>query len=452
MRTSHQFTLVVVVSLLVAVVVLSLGREKHAAMLAGEGRHKEAVALLERRLADTPHDPDLLAALGRSYAALGEVHRAIDAFDAYLVVRPDDLAARKRQAELLLQSGLIDRYLDALARVVAAQPSRSRVIRLIELFRLHGRVEDEMATLQAYAGGAMLEPPQLERLGAILAERGNWREARQSLELADQKAPPDASAGRLLLLEVLIQSNEVDRAYERAQAWMTAWQSPFLSGKLILRMAQSGLIVPASRLALKYTDMIPDDTFEVVGLLARKGHQDLAHQMLARWADRTTAPTGRQLRAFVQASALVGDVSGPLVKLVQLVRSGSDPATQGRMAEELANTFGTPALTAIRPLLSNEALLTRPLFAAELSLFEGNREMARWFLSQIEPAQLSPEGSAGWLALLHRVETNADVFKRLAVLWNDGRLPAELVPHFADEAVKLGQVSTHDLIWNSVRQ
>src|ERR1700738_212869 len=127
--------------------------------------------------------------------------------------------------------------------------------------------------------------------------------------------------------------------------------------------------------------------------------------MLVRWADRTTKPTGRQLRAFVRAAALVGDVSGPLVKLVQLVHSGSDPATQGRMAEELANTFGKAALVAIRSLLSNEVLLTRPLFAAELSLFEGNREMARWFLSQIEPAQLSPEGSAGWLAPLCSVAT-----------------------------------------------
>jgi tetratricopeptide (TPR) repeat protein len=452
MRTAHQFTLVVIVSLLVAAVVLSLGREEHAAMLAGEGRHQEAIALLERRLADAPRDPELLAALGRSYAALGDVRRAIDAFDAYLVVRPDDMAARERQAELLLQSGLIDRYLDALTRVVAAQPSPARVTRLIELFRLHGRVEDEIATLQAYAGGAMLETPQLERLGAILAERGDWRAARQALELADQKAPPDASAGRLLLLEVLIQTNEVDRAYQRAQAWMMAWRSPFLSGKLILRMAQSGLTVPASRLALEHTDMMPDDTFEIVGLLAQKGYQDLAHQMLARWADRTTKPTGRQLRAFVQASALVGDVGGPLAKLVQLVHSGSDPATQGRMAEELANTFGKTALVAIRPLLSNEVLLTRPLFAAELSLFEGNREMARWFLNRTEPAQLPPGQWSDWLALLHRVETDADVFKRLAVLWNDGRLPAELVPHFADQAGKLGQAGTHDLIWRSVRQ
>src|SRR4051794_5139771 len=118
MRTAHQFILVVTVSLLVAAVVLSPGREEHAAMLAGEGRHKEAIALLEDRLADAPRDPDLLAALGRSYAALGDVHRAIDSFDAYLAVRPDDLAAREREAELLLQSGLIDRYFDALARAV----------------------------------------------------------------------------------------------------------------------------------------------------------------------------------------------------------------------------------------------------------------------------------------------------------------------------------------------
>jgi tetratricopeptide (TPR) repeat protein len=452
MRPAHQFIAVVVVSLVVAAIVLSLGREENSAVLAGEGQHKEAIALLERRLADAPHDPDLLAALGRSYAALGEVDRAIDAFDAYLLVRPDDLAARERQADLLLQSGMIDRYLDALARAVAAQPSPSRVTRLIELFRLHGRVDDEVATLQTYAGTAMLETAQLERLGALLAERGQWRAARDALELADRKAPPDASAGRLLLLEVLIQSNAVDEVYQRTQAWMTAWRSPFLCGKLILRMAYSGLTGAASRLAVDCTDMMPEDAFDIVGLLANKGHLDIAHQMLVRWADRTGNPTEKQIRAFVQVSARVGDVGGPLVKLMQLVRSGAEPATQGRMAEELANAFGLPALVAIRPLLSNKVLLARPLFAAELSLSEGNGEMARWFLNRIDPAQLSAERLTDWLALLHRVETDADVFQRLAVLWDRGRLPAQLAPYLADEAVKMGQVRTHDLIWSSVRR
>jgi hypothetical protein len=190
----------------------------------------------------------------------------------------------------------------------------------------------------------------------------------------------------------------------------------------------------------------------MAGLLARKGRQELAHQMLAQWADRTISPTSEQLRAFVHASVLVGDAQVPLLKLAQLMRSGADPATQAKLAEELANAFGKAALVSIRPLLSNEALLTRPLFAAELSLFEGNREMARWFLNQAEPARLSPAQRMTWLALLRRVETDADVFERLAALWNDGRLPAELLPLFADEALKLGQVRMHGLIWNSIRQ
>ena len=421
-------------------------------MLAGEGRHKEAIALLERRLAGAPHDPDLLAALGRSYAALGEVPQAIDAFDAYLAVRPDDLAAREREAELLLQSGLIDRYLDALARVVAEQPSPARVTRLIELYRLHGRVEDEISTLQAYAGSGILEGPQLERLGALLAERGDWRGARQWLELADQKAAPDASAGRLLLLEVLIQSNEVDQIDERAQAWMTAWRSAFLSGRLILRVAQSGHVGAASGLALKYTDMMPDEALDIVGLLVSKGRQDLARQILVRWAGRTTKTDGTQLHAFVQASALIGDVSVPLGKFLQLMRSGSDAASEGQLAEELVNAFGSPALAAIRPLLSNEVLQTRPLFAANLSLSEGNREVARWYLNRIDPTLLPPKQLMSWLALAHRAKLDPDVFRRLAMLRNDGRLPAEIAPLLADEAAKLGQVTTDDLIWNSVRR
>ena len=83
------------------------------------------------------------------------------------------------------------------------------------------------------------------------------------------------------------------------------------------------------------------------------------------------------------------------------------------------------------------------------------RAIGRWhagFWIEFEPERLSPEETTNWLALLHRVETDADVFKRLTALWNDRRLPLELVPYLADEAVKLGHARTHDLIWNSVRQ
>jgi tetratricopeptide (TPR) repeat protein len=452
MTTAKQFILLVIVSLFIAAVVLSPRREEHAAMLAGEGRHTEAIVLLERQLAAAPHDPDVLAALGRSHAALGEVPQAIDAFEEYLAVRPQDAAAREREAELFLQSGSIDRYLDTLKRAVAEQPSPARVTRLAELYRLHGRVEDEISTLEAYAVKGILEVSQLERLGALLAERGDWREARRWLELADESAPADASTGRLLLLEVLIQLNDVDQIDERAQAWMAAWRSPFLSGKIILRVAYSGQTVAASKLALEYTDMMPDDALGMVGFLVGKGRQDLVRLMLVRWAGRTNKITGPELHAFVQAAAVVGDAGAPLSKLVRLARSGSDAATEGQLAEEVVNAFGSPALAAIKPLLTNEVLLTRPLFAAELSESDGNREMARWYLNRVDPAQLPPERLTAWMALAHRVEMDAEVFRQLAMLSNDKRLSADAAPLLADEAAKLGQGATHDLIWNSLRR
>ena len=451
MKTSRQFILMVVVALIVAAVVLLPRREERAAVLASEGRHAEAIALLERRLASAPGDPDTLAALGRSRAALGDLRHAVETLDAYLAERPNDVAALRSQAELLLLSGSKDRYLDIQARLVSAQPSPASVTRLTELLRLHGLEADELAALKTYASKGMLEDSQLERLGTMLAERGNRREGREWLEIADRRAPAEATAGRLLFLELLLEAKENDRAIERTRFWMKAWRSSFLCGKLILRLARSGLNAGSSELASDCADLMPNDTPGMINYLASKGRQDLAQRMLLRWGDRMSKPSGQELRSFVQASAAVGNVGAPLTKMAELVRSSAAPAVQGELAEEVANAFGKSVLTGIRPLLSTEALLTRPLFAAELSMFEGNNEMARWFLTRVEPVQLSPQRSADWLAMLHRVETEAQVVAHLTAMWSEGRLPPELLPQFADEAARQGHVRVHDRIWNSVR-
>jgi hypothetical protein len=103
-------------------------------------------------------------------------------------------------------------------------------------------------------------------------------------------------------------------------------------------------------------------------------------------------------------------------------------------------------------LLSNEVLSTRPLFAAEVCLSDGNRELARWYLKQVDLEQLPPERLTAWMAVAHRVDMDAEVFRQLTMLSNDKRLPPEYAPRLADEAAKLGQVSTHDFIWNSIRR
>jgi tetratricopeptide (TPR) repeat protein len=447
-----RFILVVVASLLIAAVALSPRRGEHAAILAGEGRHREAIALLKHRLETDPNDPDIQAALGRSYAALGEVDKAIAAFDAYLAARPNDQAARDREAELLLRAGATDRYLDAMALATKAKPSPARVTRLVELYRLHGRTEDEIDALRTYADKGMLEEPQLERLGALLAARGDCRNAEHWLELADQRSPPDTSAGRLLLLEVIIQGGDAAYIERRAGAWLAAWRNPYLAGKIVLMVAQSGNATAASALAFKQADTMPDDALAMVGFLAGKGWQDIAHGLLVRWADRTDAMDGAEVRAFVHESAVLGDADVAFGKFRKMARIGSNPSGEGQLAEDLVDSFGDAALDAILPFLSDGALLARPLFAARISLSDGDAETARRYLARVDPARLPPEKLTAWLALEHQAGMDSDAFTRLAELVNSGILPAEAAPDLADAAAQIGQDGMHDMIWDSLKR
>ena len=172
--------------------------------------------------------------------------------------------------------------------------------------------------------------------------------------------------------------------------------------------------------------------------------------MLARWADLATAADETQLRTFVEEAAEAGDPDVALGKFLELARSGADVSMEGQLAEQLVDVFGMPALAAIRPFLSSEVLIRRPLFAAELSLSEGNRELGRWYLNRTDLSRLAPEKLTTWLALEHQVEMDADAVRRLAALWIAGRLPKALAPRLADEAAKLGQPAMHDLIWSSL--
>src|SRR5262249_23225576 len=161
-------------------------------------------------------------------------------------------------------------------------------------------------------------------------------------------------------------------AFQRARSWIREWRNAYLSAKLILRMAQASRAEQASNLARLSVDAIPNATFEMAGVLSSKGHAAISRQMLTYWADREQKPSDDQVRSYVYASMRAGDVRGPFLKLTQLARTGTEPIVQARLADELAKAYGFAALAPLRPLLSMPVLLSKPLFAAELAIFEGN--------------------------------------------------------------------------------
>ena len=403
-------------------------------MLAGEGRHKEAIALLKRRLTAASGDPTALAALGRSYAAVGDSTQAVDMFDAYLRLRPHDVAARERDAELLLRGGQIDRYLATMADVTAEAATPVRVTRLVELYRLHGRFQDERDTLRTYAELDLLNTSQLERLGALLAERGDWAGARRWLEQADADAPPEESAGRFLLLEAMIERGDAAAIEDRSHAWMEAWKNAYLSGKLILRLAQSDLSATALTVALDFTEIMPNDVTDIVGLLSSRGLSVLAREMVARWGDRAVALGGAELAQYVRASAAVGDPGIALKAFVQLASNDAESASLAEMAEEICINFGRPALSAVRPFLSENALRVRPLFGAEVALAEGNPEMARWFLKQSDPDRLAPDQVGVWLTLMHRAQLDTEALPQYVHWQQLAAVPPNAASESADAA------------------
>ena len=239
---AHHKRLIVLmaIAVIIAGYVLLPRSDEHVAMLARDGLYESAAKELSALRVAGDRQPYSLMQTYLLREKQGDRAGALDALEAYLSIRPDDPAARENEAEMLLQNGLLDRYLDSFARLVAARPLSDRIKKqLIGLYRLHGRIDDELATLRAYAGTSMLGLAEIQRLGAILAERGDWLEAERWLDRADRLAPPDASAVRLLLLDVLIENNRIGEAFQRASAWIAEWHSAYLAGKLILRMARA---------------------------------------------------------------------------------------------------------------------------------------------------------------------------------------------------------------------
>lgn len=452
MKVFYRFALVLLFVLMIASVLLAPRRSEQFAVLADEGRHKEIIAELERRIGEGQVDPEMLGALSRSYAAIGEYDRAVDWLGRYLGSRPKDFSARERYVELLGQTGSVDRYLDGLAGLVASNPSPDRIQTLAELYRLHGKFKEELSTLRAYAISGDIGLRELERLGALLAADNRWSEARHWLEVWDKKAGPEAISTRFLLLHVLMRSGNASEALRRARIWSNTWHEPGLSVRLIVALANFGFQDEAGELARSCLESFPTRAFDVIGELTREGYLNLSRELLFQWSVRSVEPTVQDLRVFVYASKQAGDAQGPFKKLVRMAREGAAPEAQGRLAEEISSAFGKSALVSVAPLLSEEVLSKTPLFAAELSMLRGNRELARWFLNRTDLDQLSAERARAWLAMLQEVEMPGAVFMRLTELWKDKRLPVELMPTLAEEALKFGQTKMHRLILTKLRQ
>ena len=423
--------------------------EEHATMLARDGLYEAALVELAALRRAHPDNPQIVMQSHMLRTRQGDIPGALETMRDYLSLRPKDETARERYAELLLQSGRIDEHLSVLAGLAADFPSSARIERLAALYRLHGRHDDELELLTAFAGSRHLDWRQLERLGALLAARSDLDNARRWLDLADQRSPAAESDGRLLLLDVLIEQHMHAAAMDKAADWIKRWRSPFLASRAVLRFAQSGDIAAAGLLAAQCVELLPGAGLQLASNFALRGQQALAQSMLAAWAKGVKALEPDDIRDFVYASRQAGDLMGPVNLLARLTQARAAPAVQAALAEEMARPFGMEVVSSLRQMLPDTVFDARPLFGAELAISEGNMILARHYFNRVDLATLNPGDRASWLSQLQRLEAPGEVLTRLATLWSQGRLPKDLVPFVAAQAKEQGQYALQAAVWTS---
>jgi hypothetical protein len=451
MRAHYMLLGLVSLVALAAGVMLLPEREEQLAMLIRDGYNESARREFTSNDQAGDRRPQMLRQVVAIASHAGDPGMALDAINAYLVLQPRDVAAHEKRVELCALSCPRDTFLKALEALVAVQATRERVAHLLGLYRLHGRFDAELDLMLSLRQTTFLDVSDLERLGAMLANKQLYTDAARSLELADKQAPAERYIGRRLLFEVLLQSKRAPEAHAHALRWIPVWRNTYYSGQLILRLAQSNSRDLVVSLAERSAAVVPGSEFQIINLLSRHGHSDASQILIARWGQRISRPDPNQLKEYVAAAIAAGDPSGPFLTLQQLLRTPTALQAQALIAEELALALGKAALAPYRSALSYQALATRPLFAAELAHYESNPVLTRHFLDLTDVPTLTIKEREKWLRLLREVATEAETFNALRELWRQKRLPDDLIRIFADEARRLGRAREHDAIWASLR-
>lgn len=450
MRQHHGILGAVAVLVLLGAYAFMPRVEEHATMLARDGLYESALREVTALPRNTSRQPQVLMQIYMLREKEGNYADAVATLNEYLALRPGDEVARERYAKLLLTTGDLASYLIEARTLTAMHPDAKRIELLASLYRLHGYFAEELDLLHTYARTAHLDSSLNERLGSLLAARGDWRGALEWLSHADRAAPDDQSYGRLLLLDVLLRDNQRKLALQKAKSWIAKWRSAFLTVKLIVAFADAGETEATAELAEVVVSLMPEKVFDIVGALTRRERPQAARTMLASWSTRAVKSDRDQWREYIYAVLQLGDYGEPFQLLARLTRSGAAPLMRACLAEEIAAAMGMQALEPLRQYLTNEVLKTRPLFAGQLAQFEGNAQLSLHYLTTARLVDLTPHQRMAWLVALRKVESTTAVFQRLTRLWVAKQLPPEYYQLLAEEARQRNNNYLYSAIWSSL--
>jgi Flp pilus assembly protein TadD len=200
------------------------GEREQWTMLVRDGRNQEAIAALEERYRAGKRELDAVLHLYKLYMAFADIDKATGIMRDFIADRPDDPAAlamlAKHYGDIQDKSAEI-RTLEHLFEVAPTLPVARD---LLAHYRLAGAFDREEGLLQRLLASQMITANDAERLGLMLAARGDLYGSREALTRFDEIANPERAIGRLALFDVLVQIGDKTTALEKAAAWIGYWR------------------------------------------------------------------------------------------------------------------------------------------------------------------------------------------------------------------------------------
>ena len=160
-------------------------REALARLYIVEGKKADAEEVLKQAKHDLPHNPDSYLALSNFYYVTGDLDKSVAEYHALIVERPQDLQAKKKYIELLLQTKRYDEARSLSDEILKANPKDDDALVYRSQMQINsGDVSDAAQTLQAVVKEAPNNIKAHYALGVAFQKQGNleravseWREA-----------------------------------------------------------------------------------------------------------------------------------------------------------------------------------------------------------------------------------------------------------------------------------
>jgi tetratricopeptide (TPR) repeat protein len=209
---------------LAAGVAMVPGDREQWTMLVRDGHNEDALKALEARYRAGGREVDAVVHLYKLYMSFADIDDATHIIEDFVKDHPKDPAAVAMLAKHYGDIQNKPAEVATLERLFKLNPSIATARDLLADYRLEGAFDREESLLRTLLANQMITANDAERLGLILAGRGDLYGARDALTRFDDLANPERSVGRIALFDVLVQIGDKTTALTKAASWIGYWR------------------------------------------------------------------------------------------------------------------------------------------------------------------------------------------------------------------------------------